>query len=168
LDAPVLVALASVLVALVYNGVQARDSAEQLQQGRDNLARSARADEFTTFMEMHDRIVRTDTETNESIVAYLEACGPEADPCFSRRGQLAALKMVRDITPFEGVVHALERGVLPAETGKVWTSYLVCDHRAVARLTAGTLGRGLASYVPRLASFARNHPVPKEVCLLGS
>jgi hypothetical protein len=82
-------------------------------------------------MEMHDRIVRTDTQTNESIVAFLQACNPDVGSCFSRRGELAALEMVRDITPFEGVVYALERGVLPAETGKVWTSYLVCDYRAV-------------------------------------
>lgn len=171
LDATVLVALASVIVALVFNGLQIRNSAEQLDQGQRNLERSIRADEFTTFIEMHDRVVRTHDETLTSILAFLKVCqGDAAGECQGDRNEFipAALEVLQDITPFEGVVYALERGVLPAEAAEVWTVYLVCDYRTAAReiISADLAGSGpgLAGYTPRLARFAREHPVRQESC----
>ena len=173
LDATVLVALASVVVALVFNGLQIRNSAEQLDQGQRNLDRSVRADEFTTFIEMHDRVVRAHDETLTSSVAFLKLCrGDDTGRCRGRPDMFvpAALEVLQDITPFEGVVYALERGVLPAEAAKVWTLYLVCDYRTAARelisanLAGSGGGPGLAGYTPRLARFAREHPVRQESC----
>jgi hypothetical protein len=178
LDATVLIALASVLVALVYNGLQVRNSAEQLDQGQRNLERSTRADEFATLTEMHDRVVRTNDQSLKSSYAFVKECaddprvaGVECEGDADRFVP-ASLEVALAITPYEGVVYALEREVVPAEAAKVWTVYLVCDYRAAAevvRIAAdaiGSGGPGLAGYTPRLAGFVEKHHVDQELCPL--
>jgi hypothetical protein len=155
-DAPVLVALASVLVALVYNGVQASNSAQQLdqgqrtlRQGQNTLKLSSAAQTFTTFMEMHDHIVRSGAEIHKAALAFVEDSSDDNK-----------LRLLNAITPLEGIVFALEGGVLPADAGEVWANYLACDYR----LAKEAFGEPLSKWVPTLAAFSRRTAVRPELC----
>jgi hypothetical protein len=139
----VLIALASVLIALVYNGLQVRNGARQLEQSQRSLALSSRANTFATLMQMHDRIVRADAATTKAILSY-RAHGSTAN----------AAAMINAITPLEGVVYALQHRIIPlAGANRLWTTYLVCDFRSAEK----ELGPTLAAYVPALAHFAARH-----------
>ena len=158
-DAPVLVALASVLVALVYNVVQIGNSANQLDQGQTTLKQgqqtlelSNTAQTLATFLQMHDRIVRAGAETFTA-ADTLDKKG------FTDANQI---RLLNAITPLEGVVFALENGVLPDETGELWARYLACDYQ----LANEAIGNGfdLAGWIPSLADFADRNPVDEESC----
>ncbi len=150
-NAPLLVALASVLVALIYNGVQASNTAKQLDQGQETLELSRQADTFATLMEIHDRIVRAGAQTNSAAAALGE---DPSDP--------ELIRLLNAVTPLEGVVFTLEDGVLPAGTERLWAKYLACDYQLASAEKA--LGGGLAQWVPRLSDFAERHAVPPERC----
>lgn len=143
------IALASVLVALVYNGVQARNTARQLDQNQRTFQLSSEAEGFARFMEMNDRILDAGDEMNRIALLY------DRHPSDSNQ-----LKLLNAITPLEGVVFAPKGGVLPSGTYRLWTKYLACYYR----LAEGALGAGLADWVPTLASFAARHPVPANLC----
>jgi hypothetical protein len=154
-DVTVLIALASLLVAVIYNGIQVSNTADQLEQGQRSLELSSRANQLATFMNMHDRIVRANAETDKSSVAVCRAvrCSGELE------ADNAKLRVLDAITPLEGVVFALEHEALPAGTEEVWTNYAVCDYQ-----TAKEVLGDLADWVPNLADFAERHPVPQDQC----
>ena len=150
-NAPLLVALASVLVALIYNGVQASNTAKQLDQGQETLELSRQAETFATLMEIHDRIVRAGAETNNAAAALGDS------PSYPE-----LIRLLNAITPLEGVVFTLEEGVLPAGTERLWARYLACDYQLASAEKA--LGSGLARWVPKLSGFAERHAVRRRQC----
>jgi hypothetical protein len=160
LDATVVIALASVLVAVIYNGLQVRNTARQLDQSQSNLELSTRANTVSTFMEMHDRIVHAHIEMNKSILAYA-ADSSEAN----------TVRVIDAITPLEGIVYALDHHYVPRGAAGLWRSYLVCDYETVRRglrqNADSDAESGLALYVPTLARFARSHPVPIQECVFN-
>jgi hypothetical protein len=157
-DAPVLIALASVLIALVYNGIQVRNSAHQLRQSQRSLELSSRADAFATLMQMHDRVVRADAATTKAILrteAFRRSHKDRFDDATANAEGVNVAAVVNAITPLEAVVYALSHRVVPlAGAERLWTSYLVCDYLSAAK----TVGPTLAAYVPQLARFAAQHP----------
>ena len=64
-DAPVLVAPASVVVALVYNGVRASNTADQLDQGQRTLELDTEAQTFAACAQ----VARAGAEVNAAGVA---------------------------------------------------------------------------------------------------
>jgi len=143
-NASALIALTSVLLALVYNTVQVRNSSRQLNQAQRSLELSSRANTFSTLMQMHDRIVRADAATSKAVLSYRAHASPAA-----------ATALINAITPLEGVVYALDHQIVPLPgANDLWTNYLVCDYRSAEQ----QLGPTLAGYVPELARFSARHP----------
>ena len=85
-DAPVLVALASVVVALIYNGVQASNTADQLDQGQRTLELNTEAQTFATFTQ----VARVGAEVNAAGLAL------NKDPSEANQ-----LRLLNAITPLE-------------------------------------------------------------------
>jgi hypothetical protein len=156
-DASLLVALASVLVALVFKALQVHGTARQLNQSQQNLA-------FTTLMNMSDRIAKADLDTTNA--ALLRASNQEKKTATRQTASLAA------IIPLEGVVAALERHVVSvAGARELWTTFLVCDYREVRDQLKEEQRdkfdlKAFNAYLPRLAGFNARHPGKRE-CILG-
>ena len=151
-DATVLIALASVLVAVIYNGIQ-------VNQSQQSLALSARANRTSTFMEMHDRIVRAHVEMNKSLLAYKEDSSSDN-----------TIRVIDAITPLEGIVYAIDHHYVPRGAAGLWMNYLTCDYNTVLQgfqqVDPGSAS-GLRTYVPTLARFAKRHPVPRGECVFN-
>jgi hypothetical protein len=160
LDATVVIALASVLVAVIYNGIQVSNTATQLDQSQQNLELSARANRTSTFMEMHDRIVRAHVEMNKSLLAYVADQSPDN-----------TIRVIDAITPLEGIVYAIDHHYVPHGAAGLWMNYLTCDYNSVRQgfRQANDPGSesGLRTYVPTLARFAERHPVPSRECVFN-
>ena len=165
-----LVALASVLVALVFNALQVRDTARQANESQRSVA-------FTTLMNMYDRIVSADHATTTAVSNAVTRVSKEmivkadeGDPSAGKRLLKAQQELLDAIAALDGVVSALDNDVVPlAGARELWTNYLVCDYREVRREfeRQGVSVRGLEGYFPHLASFNERHPGPRD-CVLGT
>jgi hypothetical protein len=179
LNASILVALASVLVALVFNALQVHDTARQLNQGQQSLA-------FTTLTNMSDRVTKADVATTKAVLDALLTIDDETLQKAKKDEQAQttnspALKKVATaqaallaaITPLDGVVTALDSGTVPvAGATGLWTNFLVCDYREVRdefkREQGGDFdAEAFDAYVPHLARFNSRHPGTRN-CFLGA
>ena len=177
LDASVLLALASVLVALVFNAVQVRATARQLNQGQQSLA-------FTTLTNMSDRVTQADVATTKAVLEAeftidkktldearkADKAGTTNSPAL-KKVVTAQAALLAAITPLDGVVTALDSGTVPVEGARgLWTTFLVCDYREVRdefkRQQEPFNLKTFDAYVPHLAAFNRRHPGNRD-CFLG-
>jgi hypothetical protein len=132
-DASILIALASVLVALIFNALQVRNTARQFSQGQQSLA-------FTTLTNMSDRVTKADVATTKAVLdagltideeTIREAAQNTESTAFRKLATTQAA-LIAAITPLDGVVTALDSETVPV-TGatELWTNFLVCDYREV-------------------------------------
>lgn len=140
-DWSVLVALVSVAVALVYNAVQARDTARQIDTSRRALALSAENARLANLLDLHRTITDRDLKTTRAFEVF------RAHP----RSPLVAINLVEAVTPLEGIAYALNHQLtgIPQANG-LWKRYLLCAFYT-ARAGVGTV---LDGYVPELARYA--------------
>ena len=96
MDAPVVIALLSVAVALVYNAIQARDSARQLEINQRSLALTARTSELSSLLDLHAKIVRADKDTTAALEQVRATKIPQPS---------AVAKLIGAVTPLEGIAY---------------------------------------------------------------
>jgi hypothetical protein len=130
-----------VAIALVYNAVQARDSARQVEIGQQSVRQTAEATQLANLLDLHAKITGAERRTTAAYLAVLEPGG--------QRRKTTAL--VEAITPLEGIAYALRRDLIriPAATA-LWRRYLVCAFYTARQ----GIGPTLDSFVPELARFA--------------
>lgn len=137
-----LVALASVAVALVYSTIQARDSARQVVISQRSLQLTAQANQLANLLDLHAKIVDADRRTTDAFLAVLEP----------GRQRIKTTRLVQAITPLEGIAYALKHDMIaiPGATA-LWKRYLLCSFYTARR----GIGPTIDSYVPELARYAK-------------
>jgi hypothetical protein len=141
-DAPVLVALVAVPVAVADNAIQARDNARLVENSQHALQLTVAGTRLANLLDLQAKIADADRRTNE---AFAAASGRGQGP--KQIGQL-----VQAVTPLEGIAYAIRHGLIAIpRASALWRRYLVCASYTARAKVGGTLD----SYVPELARFAK-------------
>jgi hypothetical protein len=141
-DIRVVLAMAAVAAALVYSGLQARDSARDAQASRRALAATQRSSEFAAVLSLHREIFDASQRTS---FAYRAMRG-------RARSADGESRLIEAVMPLEGIAYLLSHRMTPIpRAADVWKRYLIC---AFYTARAG-VGPTIDLYVPELASFAR-------------
>lgn len=145
-DISVAVAIVSLIAALVFNGIQVRNSAQQIQQNQRSLALQRKANDFQTLIAVSSTLEKSQAQMNQ--------INPRAKDINSTAN---ALGLVAALRPNESIAFALNHGLVDVPGARtLWGNLLYCNWRfAQGTMYSGRFPRyfpELVAYVHRLQS----------------
>jgi hypothetical protein len=141
-DISVVVAVLSLIAALVFSALQMRDSARSIDQSQRSLALQQRANDFQTLISVSTTLQRSHEQMTELI---LRGGG----------GASTSTRLVEALGPNETIAFSLNRRLVSmpgAET--LWGNLLYCNWR-MAR--GSTYGNRIPPYFPELARYVQTY-----------
>lgn len=143
-DISAAVAVASLVAALIFNGFQLRDSAEQLKQSERSLALQRQVNDFQTLIAVSSTLEKSQAKMNEII---------------SRSGNLnsqaAVLGVVAALRPNEPIAFALNHGIVQIPgASALWGNLLACNWQLARQ---NKYAPRFPRYFPELVAYVRRH-----------
>ena len=112
-----LLAVAAIVIALIYAGTEGQDAARKADANRQAVAAANRASDFANVLALHEAILAASRRTTRVFRA--------------ERGRMntarARARLVEAVVPLEGLAFILRRGLAPIPSAAdIWRRYLVC------------------------------------------
>jgi hypothetical protein len=151
-DISVVVGVISLIAAVIFSGIQARDSARSIEQSRRALELQQRSTDFQTLMSVTSALQRSIAEVEESL-------GPGGDNPPPVAPMLSAMRRN------EPIAFALNRGlvVIPGAE-RLWGNLLYCNWRFIQ---ASPYRARFPRHLPETVRYVKKyeHERPNEDCL---
>lgn len=153
-DISAAVAVASLVAALVFNGIQVRDSAEQIKQSERSLALQRRANEFQTLIAVSSTLNKSQDKMN-AIVSRTKKVKNEAE----------ILGLVAALRPNEPIAFALNHGLveIPGASAQ-WGNLLACNWQYAA---SNQYRDRLTRYFPELFAYVQRPEHRRQFARVG-
>jgi hypothetical protein len=152
-DISVVVGIVSLVAAVIFSGIQVRDSARSIEQSRRALELQQRSTDFQTLISVTSALQRSTTE--------VERAGSKG----SREALAAMLSAMRRNEP---IAFALNRGlvVIPGAE-RLWGNLLYCNWRSIQGSPyRARFPRYLPETVRYIETYEREQPNARELgCL---
>jgi hypothetical protein len=150
-DVSVVVGVISLIAAVIFSGIQVRDSARSIEQNRRALELQKRSTDFQTLISVTSALQRSTAEVEQAISSG-DKYGPPIAPMLSA--------MRRN----EPIAFALNRGlvVIPGAE-RLWGNLLYCNWRFIqASPYRARFPRHLPETVRYVKKYEREQPNAKE------
>ena len=147
-DISVVVAVVSLIAALVFSAIQVRDSARSIDQSQRALALQRRANEFESLISVSSTLQRSHAQLT-GLVSHGHGTG-------------ASVRMVEALRPNETIAFALNRELVSTPGAEVlWGNLLYCNWQLAQQSVYS--GR-FPPYFPEIVRYVKTYEQPHR-CL---
>jgi hypothetical protein len=173
-DIPLIVAILSLIAALVFSAIQARDSAQSIHQTKQSLDQTkqslilqSRANDFQTLISVTSTLQRSHAQLIELIL--------HRDNTWSKRPIGYGVRLAEALRPNEPIAFALNHHLVAlAGAQELWGNLLVCNRQTVGyaegmpplstRLERQEVApvKDVPELVKYVTAYERSHPDPDE------
>lgn len=145
-DISVAVAIVSLIAALIFNGIQVRNSAQQIKQNQRSLALQRKANDFQTLIAVSSTLEKSQAQMDQILTRAHERSKDINSPA-NVGGLIAALR------PNESIAFALNHGLVDVPGAKaLWGNLLYCNWAFAGQTVySGRFPR----YFPELVAYVR-------------
>ena len=152
-DISAVVAVVTLVAALVFNGFQVRASSEQLKQSERSLALQRQVNDFQTLIAVSTTLEKSQAKMNEILSGSRNL-----------NSQAAVLGLIAALRPNEPIAFALNHGIVEIPgASALWGNLLACNWQFA---THNKFAARFPRYFPELVAYVKHRPEAARVgCL---